>query len=498
MPNLLPSALRDAVDLAEADLDWIHQLVADWQLIADLSTSDLVLWVRTRAGRFIAAGHTRPSGGTTVHLEDVVGRRMPASREAMAMESLSTAQIQDAAEPYWTGTAAVQEEYIPVVHAGTPIAVVTRETSVGVIRGGRIVEREMEEIAEVLCQMTASGDFPIQGAGTTIRHGTPRVADGVLRLDEEGRIVYVSPNGRSCFHRLGIEGELEGIQLAEAVTSIIPARTPVDETLAVVLMGRQAWLTEVEVEGVFLSLRSIPLTLRGRRSGAALLVRDVTEVRRREQVLLNKDATIREVHHRVKNNLQTVSALLRMQARRASNEETRQALSEAERRVTTIATVHDALSHNVNEHVDFDEVFSSILRMAAVVATPTGEVSTKLEGSFGVVDADTAQALATVLAELVTNAVEHGLDGRDGRVTVTAHRDEDHLEVHVMDNGAGLAPDTLMTGLGTRIVTTLVRGELRGVIDWEPLSGGGTDVVIHARLSQRAARAEADPSNPGC
>ena len=60
MPNLLPSALRDAVDLAEADLDWIHQLVADWQLIADLSTSDLVLWVRTRAGRFIAAGHTRP------------------------------------------------------------------------------------------------------------------------------------------------------------------------------------------------------------------------------------------------------------------------------------------------------------------------------------------------------------------------------------------------------------------------------------------------------
>ena len=480
MPNILPSALRDAVDLAEADLDWIHQLVADWQLIADLSTSDLVLWVRTRAGRFIAAGHTRPSGGTTVHLEDVIGRRMPASREAMAMESLSTAQIQDAAEPYWTGTAAVQEEYIPVVHAGTPIAVVTRETSVGVIRGGRIVEREMEEIAEVLCRMTAAGDFPIQGAGTTIRHGTPRVADGVLRLDEDGRIVYVSPNGRSCFHRLGIEGELEGIQLAEAVTSIIPARTPVDETLAVVLMGRQAWLTEVEVGGVFLSVRSIPLSLDGHRSGAALLVRDVTEVRRREQVLLNKDATIREVHHRVKNNLQTVSALLRMQARRASNEETRQALSEAERRVTTIATVHDALSHNVNERVDFDDV----------VASPTGQVSTSLEGSFGVVDADTAQALATVLAELVTNAVEHGLDGRDGRVTVKVRREEDRLEVHVIDNGSGVAPDTLMTGLGTRIVATLVRGELRGSIDWQSLDTGGTDVVIHARLNQRATRNE--------
>ena len=202
-------------------------------------------------------------------------------------------------------------------------------------------------------------------------------------------------------------------------------------------------------------------------------------------VLLNKDATIREVHHRVKNNLQTVSALLRMQARRASNEETRHALAEAERRVTTIATVHDALSHNVDERLDFDEVFSSVLRLAASVATPNGEVSTRMEGSFGIVDADIAQALVTVLAELVTNAVEHGLDGRDGQVVVRADRQGDAVEVHVVDNGKGLVPGTLMSGLGTRIVTTLVRGELRGTIDWQPAPDGqGTDVVIHARLGQ--------------
>ena len=485
VPPSLPRALRETTDLTDADLDWIHQLMADWQVIADLSTSDLVLWVHTSSGRFQAAGHTRPSGGTTVHLEDVIGRRMPLSREAMATEALIGKQIRDAVEPYWTGTTAVHEQYVPVVHEGRAIAVVTRETSVGIIRGGRIVEREMEELADVLCRMVAEGSFPISGAGTTIRHGTPRVADGFLRLDADGAVLFASPNGRSCFHRLGLEEELDGALLAAAVTSIIPPRTPVDEALAVVLMGRQAWLTEVEAGGVFLTVRSIPLTLEEQRAGAVLLVRDVTEVRRREQVLLNKDATIREVHHRVKNNLQTVSALLRMQARRASNEETRHALSEAERRITTIATVHDALSHNVDERVDFDEVFSSVLRLAASVATPTGEVSTSLEGSFGVVGADVAQALATVLAELVTNAVEHGLDGRDGRVVVRAHRQGDAVEVHVVDNGRGLAPGTLMSGLGTRIVTTLVRGELRGTIDWQPAQDGpGTDVVIHARLGQ--------------
>lgn len=485
MPPSLPRALRETTDLTDADLDWLHQLMADWQVIADLSTSDLVLWVHTSAGRFVAAGHTRPSGGTTVHLEDVIGRRMPLSREAMATEALISKQIRDATEPYWTGTTAVHEQYVPVVHEGRAIAVVTRETSVGVIGGGRIVERQMEELADILCRMMAEGSFPISGAGTTIRHGTPRVADGFLRLDADGAVRFASPNARSCFHRLGLEAELDGVLLAEAVTSIIPPRTPVDEALAVVLMGRQAWLTEVEASGVFLTVRSIPLTLEGRRLGAVLLVRDVTEVRRREQVLLNKDATIREVHHRVKNNLQTVSALLRMQARRASNEETRHALAEAERRVTTIATVHDALSHNVDERLDFDEVFSSVLRLAASVATPNGEVSTRMEGSFGIVDADIAQALATVLAELVTNAVEHGLDGRDGQVVVRAERQGDAVEVHVVDNGKGLIPGTLMSGLGTRIVTTLVRGELRGTIDWQPAQDGrGTDVVIHARLGQ--------------
>ncbi|AMD86357.1 sensor histidine kinase [Actinomyces radicidentis] len=482
MPTLLPSSLRGVVELDPADLDWLHQLVGDWQVIADLSVSDLVLWARTESGRFVAIAHCRPSTGTTVHLEDVLGLRMPSAREELALRTLESAETQVAPDPEWTGTTAVREQYVPVVRDGRAFAVITRETSVGVLRAGRLVEQPMESIADALCAMIAEGSFPVKGAATGLRHGTPRVADGVVRLDTDGVIVYASPNARSCFHRLGVTGELTGTQLAEAVTTIIPERTPVDETMAVVLMGRQAWLTEIEVGGVFLSLRSIPLACHGERAGACLLVRDVTEIRRREQVLLNKDATIREIHHRVKNNLQTVSALLRLQGRRATNDETREALAEAERRVDTIATVHEALSQNVDEHVDFDEVFSSILRLAATVATSSGSVTTHLEGGFGIIDADAAQALATVLAELVTNAVEHGLEDRDGVVTVRAERRGTDLTIHVIDDGAGVEEGTIMGGLGTRIVTTLVRGELRGTIDWLPAEGGGTDVVIHARL----------------
>ena len=85
MPNLLSPSTRGAIDLPGADLDWLHQLIADWQVIADLSVSDLVLWIRTSTGRFVAAAHSRPATGATVHLEEVIGRRMPAAREAMLM-----------------------------------------------------------------------------------------------------------------------------------------------------------------------------------------------------------------------------------------------------------------------------------------------------------------------------------------------------------------------------------------------------------------------------
>ena len=87
-----------------------------------------------------------------------------------------------------------------------------------------------------------------------------------------------------------------------------------------------------------------------------MLIRDVTEVKRRDRALLSKDATIREIHHRVKNNLQTVAALLRLQARRTNNAEGREALIESVRRVSSIALVHDALSMSVDEEVNLDEV----------------------------------------------------------------------------------------------------------------------------------------------
>lgn len=486
------STLSDLIarhgQLPPRDVEWLHLLVGDWQLISDLAFADLVLWLPTPAGGFVAVAQARPSTGATVHYDDVVGSNAPEGLRPQLERAMADVAIQRSREPRWFGTYAVREEAVPVVHDGRALAVVARQTNLGGVRTPSRLELNYVEAADDLVGMLARGEFPSPDSATGPRRGAPRVGDGLIRLNSEGEVLYASPNALSCFHRLGVLGSLVGESLAEVTTGLLEDRSTVDESLPLVVMGRAPWRTDVEARGVCISLRAVPLTERGHRTGAVLLCRDVSELRRRERELLTKEATIREIHHRVKNNLQTVAALLRLQARRMHSPEAKAALEEAMRRVSTIALVHDTLSQALDEAVDFDDLVDRSLRLAADVASGGAvPVRTVREGTFGMVPAEGATALALVLTELVTNAVKHGLvPSGGGTVEVIAERSGGHLRTIVADDGVGVDPERgPMSGLGTQIVETLVRNELRGDIAWSPRDGGGTQVVLEVGLGER-------------
>jgi len=130
--------------------------------------------------------------------------------------------------------------------------------------------------------------------------------------------------------------------------------------------------------------------------------------------------------------------------------------------------------------VDFDEVFDRVMMLAAEVASGTNQViKPQLRGRFGILPSEYATPLALALTELVTNAVEHGLKGREqGEVVITATRGPDRLEVVVADNGGGLPDGSVGEGLGTQIVRTLVEGELSGKIEWKSTAGTSTEVTV--------------------
>jgi two-component sensor histidine kinase len=349
-------------------------------------------------------------------------------------------------------------------------------------------------IAQALLVMISQGAFPADPPHTGVGRGTPRVGDGVVRLSAEGSIEYASPNAVSALRRLGHTDQVLGADLSQIVTAQVRPGATLDEAVPLVLTGRAPWGTEIETDGLHLTLRAVPLLVEGRRTGALLLLRDVSELRRQERELVTKDATIREVHHRVKNNLQTVSALLRLQSRRVEDAEAKAALREAGRRLSTVAMVHDTLSHGFDEIVDFDHVAARVLRATAEVAAREVDVEARLSGAFGRLQAEDATALAMVLAELVQNAVEHGFasPGWTGDaspvVHVHAERNLEHgvpgLVVRVSDNGVGLpggASSPPTSGLGMQIVDSLL-ADVHGKISWEPVSPHGTAARFSARL----------------
>lgn len=480
LTQLAEEASRNA--LSEKDIEWLHLLLADWQVLADLAAADLVLWLSTDDDRFIAAAHCRPATSTTVHVDDIIGLQLPVAREVELRRAIATGQVVKSPSAHWAGTYSMMESCVPVLHDGRIIAVVTRESNLSSPRLSLGFEGWTVAAADILCQMIARGEYPYETTPTVTAHGVPRVLDGVLMIDPEGAVLQTTPNAMSCLRRLGIRTSVRGRVLAQEITNVIGDETMIEESMPVVVMGRASWRAEITAHSSTITMRALPLMEGRKRLGAIILTRDVSEVRRREQELMTKDATIREIHHRVKNNLQTVSALLRLQARRSDQQGVKDALAEAERRVQAIATVHAALSQNVDEAVDFDEVARSILRMAGAVAQTEHAVEVVTRGAFGTIPADQAQALATVLNELVANSVEHGLAGRDGRIVVGANREGESMVITVADDGVGIEAGTPMSGLGTQIVHQMVRGELNGSIDWSPRDEGGTVVTLKMRV----------------
>jgi two-component sensor histidine kinase len=296
----------------------------------------------------------------------------------------------------------------------------------------------------------------------------PRVGDGVIVLDAATRVRYASPNAVSALHRVGVSANAIGQTLAELGVAETAARNAYER--------KEPVIEEIEqTTEVTLLTRSIPLLRQLKDdvevTGGVLLLRDVSELRRRDRLLLTKDATIREIHHRVKNNLQTISSLLRLQGRRLTSPEAKEAVAESVRRIRTIALVHETLSREPGEDISFIEIVRPLMRLVEEgLQSADRPVTFQAKGDGGRLPATIATPLSVVILELLQNAVDHGFPegSAGGAVMVVLSHDEDELQIQVVNNGIALSSDfdfAKATGLGLSIVRTLVTTELAGTIE---------------------------------
>ena len=469
----LDGFLRDRSPLDADQKRRIRELTADWQLLADLSFADLILWVPLRKDfkswptGYVAVAHIRPTTAATVFPQDVIGDEIAWGARPRIDQALSGAEIVRDAQPEKFGELLIKEETIPVIFEEQVIAVISRHRNAELMRQPSRLELNYREVAHNVYRMVAEGTFPYT-EHSELFDSAVRVGDGLIRLDVSGAIIYASPNAISAFNRMGLAGELDGNVLGEIARKVSQIKREAhEEAMEVSLSGRSLRRVEIENTRGTIDLLVLPLLAGGDRIGAIVLLQNVTELRRRERELVTKDATIREIHHRVKNNLQTVSALLRLQSRRLEDPAASAALNEAVRRIASIALVHETLSSSTEASVAFDDVLDRLIKHALELSPRMGELNIARTGELGSLDPRIATPLSLVVTELIHNALEHGLAESGANLTVEVSRLEDAAQIVIFDDGVGL-PDgfTILesANLGLQIVRTLTENELKGTI----------------------------------
>jgi two-component sensor histidine kinase len=474
----LSELARAHTELSTEARTHLRRLVGSWGMLADFCFADLLLFAPARSdlgAKLVVVGQIRPTTAQTLYRNDEVGRFVDLGERPLVRRALARGEIVEDELDLAMARERVRVLAVPVCLDGQVIGVMTRETTrLGSRQPGEL-ERTYLAIFHRLARMIAAGTFPFPYEDAE-SEDAPRVGDGVILLDEAGRCAYTSPNAVSALHRVGFHANATGRRLEDlgfppdVVRTTFSLRVPVIEELE-------------RGEEVSILTRCLPLIDGGRVDGAVVLLRDVSDLRRRDRLLVSKDATIREIHHRVKNNLQTVSSLLRLQGRRLALPEAKAAIDEAVRRIRSIAVVHEILSQGQGDDVSFAEVVQPIVDMVAeALVAPDRPITFRVVGEGPRLRASTASSLAVVLTELLQNAVEHGYPPGSGGgvVTIEMITAPHELVVRVHDDGAGLPggfDSEQGSGLGLTIVRTLAHGDLRGRVLLRPAERAGGTVA---------------------
>jgi two-component system, sensor histidine kinase PdtaS len=498
----LAELARQHTTLDKDSIAHLQRLVAGWGLLADFCFADLLLFTRVDRGldgatasgngsdapseHFVVLGHIRPTTSQTLYRNDLVGEILSAEDRPLVARAARHGEIIEGEITVSAIRERVRVQCIPVRWEGRVIGVMTRDSAPLVGRQPGELERTYVQIFHRLAAMMGQGLYPYATEESDSEE-PPRVGDGVILLDRSARVDFASPNAISALHRIGIHGNTEGMRITDygfderiirtAYTGLVPVTREIERGL--------------ETTVVF---RCLPLIEGGQASGAVLICRDISDLRRRDRLLLSKDATIREIHHRVKNNLQTIGSLLSLHGRRLASEEARVAIEESARRIRSIALVHETLSLTAEDDVPFLDILRPILRMAEEsMVSPDQPIYFRADGDAGRLPAQVATPLAVVLNELLQNAVDHAFPSEaelhGGHVKVSLSNVAKLLTIAVADDGVGLPPDFDLStgaGLGLTIVRTLVESELGGTISVRTNKPGsprpGTVVELQVQL----------------
>ena len=338
-----------------------------------------------------------------------------------------------------------------------------------------------DEFMSIVSQTTFQGMLVPQLQQPELYEGIS-VLDGIIFFEQDGTILYANRAAKKLGDIFGIDRRLQGTSIYSSTLKVGRIKKALEDRVGTI---------DEELYGdIALRQVMIPVVLGVKWKRGILVLQDKTELRKRDQELLVKNSVIKEVHHRVKNNLQSVAGLLRMQSRRSSSDDVKQALQDSIHRIESMALVHEIVSNFDEDYVALRSIIEELWRLLRQgLGFAEQRIDMEYIGEDIIMSSHKASYVSLVLNELFSNLFKHAFKSRsEGEVQVEvrevmAQGNRDMLHIVIRDTGCGLPADfeaTRQRRLGLQIIENLVRNELDGNISWTS-QGTGTvvDIWIH-------------------
>ncbi len=460
---------RKFTDLDSADIARVKELAVSLPIIADLEDADVFIDCPTKDPEVaVVIAQAAPASGKSLYSGSVVGEYAKKNNEPAVFRTLT------AGLPTKDLLGRTQENR-EVLQKVSPI-----RNSVGKV------------IACLICEMDISKDMQTKRNLSLLTRATSQltdalllarnkdegipfhVTDGIVIFDRRGIAVYANPVAKKIYKDLGFINELEGLSFENLCFE--------ERNFDEILEDGKIISSEVRFGQQIFNAKYLVMEGKvNKNARIGMLLTDETDVKTKEKELILKSVAIKEIHHRVKNNLQTIASLLRLQSRRINSKMAKKAFSDSIARVLSIAATHEVLAQNGVDDIELNMMLKKIVQSANFDSSESGkDITITIEGDSIRQRSEMATSIALVVNELVQNSIKHAFTGRrEGKVDIMLRKGKVFSCITITDNGIGfeMAQMERASSLGMQIVQQLVRGSLGGSLNIET-SEKGTTVVF--------------------
>lgn len=457
---MLKELCNTYTDLEPYDISILEDMENHIQSISNLVKSDIFIDCLTRKQDIaIVAAEAKPSNAPSLYKESVVGKFALMKNEPAALRTLKIGMGTSDLKAVTQENRMVKQNTVPIKNEKNKvIGVLIMEKDItydfSKSKNMEILSETTEQLGQTLmnlknAELSSTVDFNL-------------INDGIIMFDGSGVSTYANRIAEDIYTKLGYRDRIVGMKFDNLALS--------KTSFSKILEENNYLSYEVSIGKFSLEIKYAVLRKNNRTYGVVMLIKDITDIKEKEKQLILKAVAIREIHHRVKNNLQTIASILRLQSRRINNEEAKKAFAESIGRVLSIAATHEVLAQNGIDDVDIKTILSKIKQNADKNLVHCNKnIDIRLTGDSFHVDSDKATSIAIVINELLENSIQHAfVNNQQGTIEIIIKKGIMYSNISVIDNGGGFYVDSVKNGsLGLEIVKGIVSDKLEGNINIE-------------------------------